>query len=545
MPNLAIDHGASLPLVSDGITFSCEVDQRQNRPKSEVKNGTNLLPTFNNDFRQLSVLNNNSNLINGGEVNIDGYRLSFDRGVLEYDGGLLLAVNPSCHNSKWSCGHKSASKLVRLLIEEMRSQFKGQFRVKAYSDLMDCLLANILYAEQKHCQLLVSRDKSKSTLAFIACCDFLLESGYSIGTKGCSNEFGGVRSWMIPSSKLLNLAKREDIKIKLADNAPMIKVRDAKGKEVALSTFRRTEAKRAINRLSKPVQQYNEMMLDHAVSLPDGREFNCFLHRVFNLKKLDLGGRFYGSDHQSLLKAERKQLLIDGQPTVEPDFKSLHPCMLYAWEGIQFDPLKDDPYIVEGFPRDMVKLAMLVLVNAKRAQDVATAITNSTKPHNIAKMEAYEKARAQYELDRIDFVTNFVKGKRGQPLPTEPKRPFKILEKGSDNKWKSKGEQLFINARDKNGHYMEGIDGKALIKSLLERHKPISHLFGTENLGLRLQFDDSQIMAKTIQQLTALDIPVLPVHDSLRCRESDCDTVMNAMRLAYKAVTGFNGSITL
>jgi hypothetical protein len=543
MSNLAINHGASSPLVSDDITFSCEVDQAQNRPKSDVKNGTNLLPTFNNDFRQLSALGTNSTSLNEGGVNLDGYRLSFDRGVIEYDGGLLLAVNPSIHNSKWSC-KKSASKLVRLLVDEMRSQFEGQFRVKAYSDLMDCLLANLLYAEQKHCQLLVSRRTCKVSSAFIRACDFLLENGYSLGAKGSSNEFEGVRSWMIPSSKLLNLAKREDIKVQLADNAPMIKVRDGKGKDVALSTFRRTEAKRAINRLSKPVQQYNEMMLDHIVSLPDGREFNCFLHRVFNLKKLDLGGRFYGSDHQSLLKSERKQLLIDGEPTLEPDFKSLHPCMLYAWEGIQFDPINDDPYIVEGFPRDMVKLAMLVLVNAKRPQDVATAITNSTKPHNIAKMEAYEKARAQYELDRIEFVTNFVKGKRGQSLPIEPKRPFKIFEKDGDNKWKSKGEQLFINAR-KAGRYMEGIDGKALVKSLLERHKPISHLFGSENLGLRLQFEDSQIMASTIQQLTALNIPVLPVHDSLRCRESDCDTVMNAMGLAYKAVTGFKGSITL
>ncbi|MGR5070441.1 hypothetical protein [Vibrio alfacsensis] len=565
MTNLAIDYGAETSPTLGQFEFSCEANHTQKIADPDTKNGTNLLPSFNNDFRYLSVLSDNSDLINGGGVNLDGYRLSFDRGVLEYDNGLLLAVNPASHNSKWSCGNASSSKLVRLLIEEMRSQFQGQFRVKAYSDLMDCLVANLLYAEKKHCQLLVSRDKNKSTLAFIACCDFLLDNGYSIGAKGCSDEFRGVRSWMIPSSKLLNMAKREDIKIKLAENAPMVKVRDDKGKEVALSTFRRTEAKRAINRLSKPVQQYNEMMLEHVVSLPDGREFNCFLHRVFNLKKLDLGGRFYGSDHQSLLKSERKQLLIDGQPTVEPDFKSLHPCMLYAWEGIQLDPLQDDPYTVDGFPRDMVKLAMLVLVNAKRPQDVATAITNSTKPQNIAKMEAYEKARAQYEADRIEHVSNIIKGKRPKSLPVEPKRPFKISDKGSDNKWKSKGEQLFINARRKLkpyhkpincvlriptdltgiGGYMTNIDGKALVKSLLERHKPISHLFGTESLGLKLQFVDSQIMAATIQQLTALNIPALPVHDSLRCKASDCDAVMYAMRSAYKAITGFDGCVTL
>jgi len=65
---------------------------------------------------------------------------------------------------------------------------------------------------------------------------------------------------------------------------------------------------------------------------------------------------------------------------------------------------------------------------------------------------------------------------------------------------------------------------------------------GTEKIGVRLQNIDSQIMAKTIAQLTALDIPV---HDSLRCKVSDCEVVTQAMKQAYKSVMGFDGYVTV
>ena len=47
------------------------------------------------------------------------------------------------------------------------------------------------------------------------------------------------------------------------------------------------------------------------------------LYRVFNNGRWDHGGRFYGGGWQALPKAVRSRLLIDGETTVELDFKSL------------------------------------------------------------------------------------------------------------------------------------------------------------------------------------------------------------------------------
>ncbi len=519
-----------------------------NPPLFDPKNSHFSPSKFNTDFNSKIRHLANSDLINRVSVPLDSYRVMVTGGVISYVDGLIISPVPTLHNSKWNCGGKSAQNLVESVVSEFKdyylSEVGGQFRYKSYSLIINQLLANLLYAEKKHCQLLVSRDKNKSSKAFVLVCDYFLSHGLSLGVKGCHNEYQAVRSWMIPTSKLLNMAKREDIKIRLAKNTPMVVVRDAKKKEVKLKLTDRNQLIE-FNRLGRPVQQLNEVLLNHVISLPDGREFNCFSNRVFNLSRLDLGGRFYGGDHLSLKKCERKQLLIDGVKTVEPDFKSLHITMLYAWEGIQLDPLESDPYTISGFDRLAVKLALLIMVNSKRLQDVKASITFSAKQSNIDKYNAYKVARAEYEKELVQHTILILKGKK-TTRPIEPKRPFKIYKKKEDDQgnteWKSKGENLFIPKMPVD------TDGKKLVEAILKEHKDISDHFGSENsenLGLKLQYQDSQIMAATIQQLAAINIPCLPVHDSLRCKVSDCDAVMDAMNKAYKAVTGFNGCVVL
>lgn len=90
------------------------------------------------------------------------------------------------------------------------------------------------------------------------------------------------------------------------------------------------------------------------------------LYRVFNNGRWDHGGRFYGGWWQQLPKAHRKRLLIDGEETVELDFKTLHPRLCYHLKG-QPLPREVDPYLIPGFTgpglRDLVKVAFNQLLN--------------------------------------------------------------------------------------------------------------------------------------------------------------------------------------
>jgi hypothetical protein len=213
-------------------------------------------------------------------------------------------------------------------------------------------------------------------------------------------------------------------------------------------------------------------------------------------------------------KEQRQFIQIDYSMTVEPDFKAMHMMMLYARCGIQLDPIKDDPYQLEGFDRKTVKIAMLRLVNSSCVKAFKACVTKSGNPKNKERVN-------QYREDLRRFIMRSSKGLEA----TNPTKP-KVMDG-------------FIDGMP------DGIDGSKLLDSIIEKHKPIAHLLGAKNIGLELQNQDSEIMARTLSQLVAVDIPALPVHDSLICRVCDSDTVTNAMRLAYKAVTGFEGCVTL
>jgi len=90
------------------------------------------------------------------------------------------------------------------------------------------------------------------------------------------------------------------------------------------------------------------------------------LYRVFNNSRWDHGGRLYGGWWQGLARQHRRRLLIDGEETVELDFKALHPRLCYHLEGNPLPP-DVDPYVLPGEDgerlRDAVKTAFNQLVN--------------------------------------------------------------------------------------------------------------------------------------------------------------------------------------
>ena len=88
------------------------------------------------------------------------------------------------------------------------------------------------------------------------------------------------------------------------------------------------------------------------------------LHRVFIIVVLKMGGRFYGGWWQSIPSRLRPFITINGKETVELDYSSMHPRMLYAHIGMQ---CPDDPYDVGLNPKykDLIKKAFNALINAR------------------------------------------------------------------------------------------------------------------------------------------------------------------------------------
>lgn len=98
------------------------------------------------------------------------------------------------------------------------------------------------------------------------------------------------------------------------------------------------------------------------------------LYRVFNNLNIDHGGRFYGHFLQSIPKAWRRHATINGQPTTELDFASLHIHVCYAEAGIV--PPKGDLYELKlrKANRKITKTLTLVLINCESRNSAVEAM---------------------------------------------------------------------------------------------------------------------------------------------------------------------------
>ncbi len=91
------------------------------------------------------------------------------------------------------------------------------------------------------------------------------------------------------------------------------------------------------------------------------------LYRVFNNGSFSEGGRFYGGWWIHAKKHLRRTITVNGQPTVEADFKGLHPAILFAKQGLSIPP---DPYALvprvagNDVLRKHAKFTFLALLNA-------------------------------------------------------------------------------------------------------------------------------------------------------------------------------------
>jgi hypothetical protein len=145
------------------------------------------------------------------------------------------------------------------------------------------------------------------------------------------------------------------------------------------------------HRLRKEIETVNAIMAEIEVDLagPDVQRIGSSwivsgsylipaaprVRRVFNRASFRKGGRLYGW-WQSLSSADRGQILLNGEPVLEPDYAQIHAQIIYALKGIS---LTGDAYETEKFPRAWGKKAFNIGINAKNKLGAIAAISKELK----------------------------------------------------------------------------------------------------------------------------------------------------------------------
>ena len=435
-------------------------------------------------------------------------QLSLSFNVHRIDQTLSLAPNGQWSKMDY---HLNNDGLVNDFLEDFKRFTKNKIRnKKRYFETFDMVLANLLLAHYESSQLLLSRQNGQhkdnnplgiDNRTITAITDYLAYRGLIDLHIGRSNASDKNSSWCIPLQPLVAILDRHDAKIRLHKKTQLAVVRDGDKNPIPMYT-NRTKAV-LLNKLGRPVAQHYQTWLSHTATL-DGKYLLPWVRRLFNWN-MNLGGRFYGH-YQQIPKEDRKRILIDGERTVELDYKAVHIALLYALEGL---PLDADAYIINGRKdkRDTYKAICLTLVNTEKLASLQANVTRSANPKVKEAHRTYTAKRQHYEYRRALGL------KAAEPI-------------------KPKSLQGFIN------NIPSGSNGGELLQKIMEHHHSIAHHFGTEQIGLRLQRLDSELIATALDKLQG--IPCLPVHDSIRCKVSDMQLVTNALMDTFRELHGQN-----
>ena len=120
--------------------------------------------------------------------------------------------------------------------------------------------------------------------------------------------------------------------------------------------------KRLITETTDLLRRYDELMSGTVVTIGKTAYQSGLtsVTRIFSQGSFSKGGRYY-SQIQNLRSETRPYIYLNGEPTIEIDYSSFHPALLYATIN---KPIPDgDAYVIEGFNRDEVKTAFNVMLN--------------------------------------------------------------------------------------------------------------------------------------------------------------------------------------
>jgi hypothetical protein len=442
------------------------------------------------------------------------HQLQFNFGIIKLDKSLRLA---NAHHIKDYRSSKSVDSLINELLDDMSKEAVRFSRTK-YQVILSNLLANLFYASSHGKAVLYERNNNSRSNVLLKVIEYLARKQLIDSNVQPANTKGNA-SFVIAMPELATLLNVHKIRVSHDKNSfkPLVlrgektKVGRKKIRGTELSTLRlREHRKSEYKALIKATELHNSYWENNAVTLSK-KVIIPHLHRVFNINT-DLGGRFYGA-FQELPSKDRESLLFNRKPTTELDYSSLHIAILYAWRGLE---MIGDPYTIKGYEdiRPTIKGIFLRLVNVNSISALQGVITHSSKASNKERHKRYVDQRKQFEITAS-------KGLAAR-APIKPSWYDSFIE-----------------------NVPAGFDSKQFIIDLMERHSAIKDLLGEDNIGLKLQRADSELISNLLVDLydRKTPVPCLPVHDSLVCRSSNSELVRLTMEHHFKLM--FNTRITV
>ena len=336
--------------------------------------------------------------------------------------------------------------------------------------------------------------KNLSHTYFIHLLDMMEGMGYVKSFKGFLTVNDKIKSLLLIHSKLMGFLEGDP-------EVEYSKLLPPKQEQVVIKKDKYTIRKPT--RLEKPkvkkldniLSLYNEQLDGRTVTVNGVDIPELFFRRVFN-EDLTTGGRFYdnGDGIQRKSKEDRSTTLIDGEPTVSLDFKSLHPNMAAELLGVK---LSHDPYqstnldnlftldheVLDGLPdhnpvRNFCKKAVLTMINSRDTLEASRSLSQ-----DIAKD----------------------KGK-----PEEMQKYLGIVGK---------------------------IPVAKIVSELMDHNKIIAEYLCSKK-GTYFQFLDSQIMNYCIERHLEVDEVMIPIHDCCIVREGIRDWTIKTMTDGYRHILG-------
>lgn len=313
--------------------------------------------------------------------------------------------------------------------------------------------------------------------------------------------YAGYSSRMRATRKLIRFLVRHKVKLRMISRHPnetVIFVRDENKDDVKLDAM--PSMPRDVVSSEKVLIAYNNFLQKSYIDIDDELLTNADLkemkkwenqkyveysvdlskkrvYRVFSNESWKQGGRIFGAWWHSCPKQLRKYIVLNGEPTIELDFSSIHILLLYAHLGANFLDEGSDAYTIEG--HDFRKAMKIVLMSAINAQK------DGKKDGDTKAIQAAWKT--------LVFKCNEERVRHGIDTPG---------------------------------------DLYPLLEIMKERHKPIAK-FLSSGKGIELMKQDSDIAIDLIYRHTKIGVPILTVHDSFIVPISFMPFTIDMMNQAY------------
>ena len=247
------------------------------------------------------------------------------------------------------------------------------------------------------------------------------------------------------------------------------------------------------------------------------------VYAVF-IENFDQWGRLYSSgwyNHQQYSEDDRKKIQINGENVVELDFRGLHPHLLYAQEGIQFEDYAecsgyfekpDDPYAIKGLHEDLRPFLKTMLLSMLNSDDFTKAQGSCNKWLRFQKDIKKYKDKDDYKNACIEAKNKF-NTSNYRNLSRKDKKYFADV---------TRTRELGI------------YKARPLMEKFMEVHKPIQKYLCNGCSGLQVTNKDSKMATAICMEFAKKNRAILPIHDSFLVQDRFANDLMETMNKIYK-----------